>query len=49
MANQNIFRFMAVRPANLKNKQVAIEKRVPLYAATDSKSDLYKSLEEARG
>ena len=49
MSNENIFRFMAVRPANLRNKQAAIEKRAPLYAAADSKSELYRSLEAARG
>jgi hypothetical protein len=49
MSNENIFRFLAVRPANLKNKQVAaVDKTVLLFPATESKSDFYNSLEQAR-
>jgi hypothetical protein len=48
MPNGSIFRFLAVRPANLKNKQVAADKKVLLFPATENKSDLYKELEQAR-
>jgi hypothetical protein len=47
MADESVFRFLSVRPADLKNKQVAADKKVPVYPADENKSELYRTLAAA--
>lgn len=47
MAEEGIFRFLSVRPADLKKKQSAKNKKVPLYSQPGA-TELQASLEEAR-
>ncbi len=47
MAVESIFRFMALRPANLKKKQDAVDKRIDLYPDATMQSKLYQSIETA--